>query len=223
LKNCFKVFLAEQRNRKPLGNLLGDAIRNGINNIFLIGGFIVFFAVLTNILSVSGMLNYMFTFFRFILQTVGFEPAIHTSLTKGFWEITLGLKDLSSLPLSFPIKVVAGSIILGWSGLSIQAQVISFLSGSGIRPRLYLTCRVFQALLAGLISYFLALTSHIWSVSKVLPVISTLSSSDYSSYGIKARFIYNLSLTFHGVILIFIFMIIISLFLSMIFRNKKYI
>jgi sporulation integral membrane protein YlbJ len=220
-KNSLRVFLDEQRQRNPLGKILGDSIRTGINNITLVGGFIVFFAVLTNILSISGILNYMFGFFIFLLKIVGIDPAINTSLSKGFWEITLGLKDLSRLPLSFTVKAVTASIILGWSGLSIQTQVISFLSGSGIRPRLYYSCRVLQALLAGLISLVLSLTSHLWSNLSVLPVFSSLVISDSTVYGIKDRFFYNLSLTFHGFLLIFTVMIIISLLITQIGKIKN--
>lgn len=183
------AFLYEQKKRNPFGTILGNAIKKAINNILMIGGFVIFFAVLTKILSISGLQGYISGLFMFILNTCGFDTPINNSLAIGFWEMTLGLKELSLQSLSFQTKAVAGSMILGWSGLSIQAQVISFISGSGLRPQLYHCCRIIQAFLSALIAFLLSCKAEILTRFTILPVFSALELTNHTSLEIYERLI----------------------------------
>lgn len=171
-KSSIDGFLVHQKKRKPLGTILGGAVKTGVNNILTIGGFVIFFAVLTKILSISGVLSHMAKLLMYGLNLCGFDVPINESLAIGFWEMTLGLKSLSLQDLSFSAKAIAGSMILGWSGLSIQAQVVSFISGSRIRPGLYYICRILQTLLSALIAYVFSLRAELWSGLIVFPAFS---------------------------------------------------
>ncbi|HPZ70983.1 MAG TPA: hypothetical protein PLQ33_02130, partial [Peptococcaceae bacterium] len=83
--------------------------------------------------------------------TAGMDAALATA----FWEMTLGLKELSLATAPLREKAILASIILGWSGLSIQAQVTGVLAGSDISPRLYYRSRLLHSVLAGLLTYLL--------------------------------------------------------------------
>lgn len=208
------AFAKAQNNRKPLGKILSDSIKIGITNVLQISGFVIFFAVLANLLEVSGLFRYIANFFSIIIAALGFPSLLNTSFTKGLLEITLGLKDLSLHTLPLQVKAAAASIILGWSGLSIQAQVTSFLSGSSLSPRLYYLARILQAFLAGLIAYLLTLEQGLWKEYSALPVISAISG------GSANLAVYNLLFTLKIISWIFLGMLLLSSVFSL-FRKVK--
>lgn len=180
--HSIRSLLAAQKKRKPWGKLLGDAISGGISNITLIAGFVIIFAVIIRILLTTNLLYYPTCFIGFLLKLFHFDPDLRTAFAAGFWEMTLGLHEVSQLKVSLQEKAIAASIILGWSGLSIQAQVASVLSGSGIKVRHYFQGRFVQGLLSGIISYLLIRSSESWAPLVPIPV-STFKNESVLSFG----------------------------------------
>jgi len=168
-----RALLQAQKSRKPWGELLSRAIKNSINTICLIGGFVIIYAVLIRILQVTSLLSLLAYPFNVFLQICGLDTCLDLSLATGFWEMTLGLKEASLTPATLQEKAIAVSILLGWGGLSIQSQVTSVLSGSGINPHLYYQARVTQGLLAGIITYLLTLNDN-WFPLLTTPTITFL-------------------------------------------------
>lgn len=171
--NSIKALLQAQQKRKPWSKLLSEAIRSGINNICLIGGFVIIYAIVIKILKITALLDLLKYPLGILLSIFGFTPDLSSSLATGLWEMTLGLKETALSAATFREKAVIASILLGWSGLSIQSQVTSVLAGSGISPRLYYRGRILQSFMAGLITYVLTLYDH-WLSSLSLPVITPI-------------------------------------------------
>lgn len=169
LTTSIKKLLEAQDNRKPLGKMFAEAIYNGIKTVMLIGGFVIIYAVIIKLLNTSGLMEHIRDFFAIFLRLCGFNLNIAQAYSVGLFEITLGLKILSQYQLSFVEQAVAASIILGWSGLCIQSQVLSVLAGSELRSRYYIWCRVAQSLLSAFIAYILAQTNGLWSQYFILP------------------------------------------------------
>mgnify|MGYP000967486383 CR=1 FL=1 len=172
LKSIRALFQAQEK-RKPYGQLLSIAIKNSINAICLIGGFVIIYAVLIRILRVTSLLTLLEYPFAFLLQLCGLDTCLDLSLATGFWEMTLGLKEASLTSATLQEKAITVSILLGWGGLSIQSQVTGVLGGSGINPRLYYKARVAQGLLAGIITYLLTLNDN-WLPLLTAPTITSL-------------------------------------------------
>ena len=128
------LIISRKKDGRPLGQLLGDAVRNSVNTLFVVGGFIVLFSVIIQFL-INPVTNIFFKAF------IG-----------GLFEVTTGCRLISMLPLPMDIKIFAASLIIGWSGLSIQAQSISFLSGTGVNIGLFLIGKAFHGILAAIIS-----------------------------------------------------------------------
>ena len=172
LKSIHALFQA-QKKRKPWGQLLSTAIKNSINTICLIGGFVIIYAVLIRILRVTSLLTLLEYPFAVFLQICGLDTCLDLSLATGFWEMTLGLKEASLTTATLQEKAIAVSILLGWGGLSIQSQVTGVLGGSGICPRLYYKARIAQGILAGIITYLLTLNNN-WFPILTAPTITFL-------------------------------------------------
>lgn len=64
--------------------------------------------------------------------------------------MTLGAQTAAESNAVLLQQLIIISFILGWSGLSIQAQVSSILAGQNISARLYCLCRPLQGLLAAI-------------------------------------------------------------------------
>ena len=137
-------------NHKPLGLLLGNAIHKGIDSIIKIGGFVLLFSVLLSMLQATGLLLLLQKLFTALLNILHFSPKLAASLSAGFFEMTLGAQTAAESNAVLLQQLIIISFILGWSGLSIQAQVSSILAGQNISARLYCLCRPLQGLLAAI-------------------------------------------------------------------------
>jgi hypothetical protein len=71
----------------------------------------------------------------------------------GFFEITLGSRTIAATSDPVLIKLLAISIVIGFSGFSIIAQVMSIVAGLPVRLWFYLLSRLIQLTLSGLITW----------------------------------------------------------------------
>lgn len=149
LIESFKALIDDQKkNNLQPGKLLGDAIKKGISTITTIGGFVISFAVLINILEALGFISYCNQLLANFFKVFTLNSYLSKGLITGFFEMTLGAKAISQASATFIEQIVAISVILAWSGLSIQFQVLSILSTSDISTKYYLIGRVFQGIIA---------------------------------------------------------------------------
>lgn len=135
-------------HRQPLGAMLGQAVQKGIDSILKIGGFVLLFSVLLSLLQATGLLALLQRCMAMLLQLLHLSPQLAAALSAGLFEMTLGAQTAAESHAALLQQLMIISFILGWSGLSIQAQVSSILSGQQISARLYCLCRPLQGLLA---------------------------------------------------------------------------
>ncbi len=154
-RHLFRTALLEMRqyqisHQQPVGAMLGQAVQKGIDSIVKIGGFVLLFSVVLSLLQASGFLFLLDRFFSGVLTVLQITPQLSTALSAGLFEMTLGAQAASQCPAALLEQLMIISFILGWSGLSIQAQVSSILAEQNISSRLYCLCRPIQGLLAAL-------------------------------------------------------------------------
>ena len=154
-RHLFRTAVLEMRryqitHRQPVGSILGQAVQKGIDSIVKIGGFVLLFSVLLSLFQKAHILNLLERFFAGILTVMQISPQLSAALSAGLFEMTLGAQTASQCQASLLEQLMIISFILGWSGLSIQAQVSSILAGQNISSRLYCLCRPIQGLLAAL-------------------------------------------------------------------------
>lgn len=158
------------------GKMLGDAIKNSLNNILAIGGFVVFFSLLTRMLSVTGVMESLAQTLNGLLPALDYNMAY--ALLTGFFEITLGTKCAAAGIEDKLPQLLIISIILAFSGCSIIAQVMSTVAGLPIRLSFYLVSRLIQI---GFSVLFTWLAYHYLASGQVLfTSSSTLSKLLYS-------------------------------------------
>lgn len=145
-----------RRDGRPIGQLIGDSVKNGINLILMIGGFIILFSVVTRMLKISGLLGFMALALSKAIPLEAFTPDMAASFLIGFLEVTNGIKECAALQVSLVYKVVMASFMIGFGGLSVNAQVMSIISESDLRFDVYFLFKLLQGFVAAAYSYLLA-------------------------------------------------------------------
>lgn len=146
---------ARQRDARPAGQLLGDAVRTSVNSLLAIGGFIIFFSVIMRMATVTGLVAAIGGGVNGILALFGLAPALGEALVSGTFEITMGCSVASQALAPLKDQVIMISAIIAWSGFSVHAQVAAIINDTDIRLGPYLIARLLQALLAGFLTWLL--------------------------------------------------------------------
>lgn len=175
---------ARRKDGRSLGELLKGAVQSSLQLIIVVGGLVVFFNVLMELLGRAGIMDSLFNFTGHLLAFIGCPPELSKALVNGLFEVTLGARSAGgageSLPLYF--KVAAGAFILSWGGLSVHAQVASILNGTGLRYLPFMAARALHSVLSALLVLLLwkpVIGSGISSVWISLPVSTAISQTPY--------------------------------------------
>ncbi|EEG76299.1 sporulation integral membrane protein YlbJ [Dethiobacter alkaliphilus] len=152
VKKALVTMLRHQRKEKQtIGRLLNDAVSSSVRKLLNIGGFIILFAVIIRIFADAGIIDLIAVAISAILIPLGFSAEIMPSVASGLFETTIGSTMASQTAVSDLQIIIAIGFILGWSGLSIHAQVASMVAGTDVGLRLFFIARIIHAfLVAGL-------------------------------------------------------------------------
>jgi sporulation integral membrane protein YlbJ len=172
-----EMFAVYQKERRALGKILSDAVKNAMQNLFNIGGFIILFAVLIQLLTAAGFINLLAQKLSILLIPLGFSEAILPALASGLIEMTIGAKLASEAAVPLQEQVLTVSIILAWSGLSIHAQAASMLAETDIRMLPFILTRTAHAVLAAIYTYVLFNLSSPISSALAAPELNNLYQS----------------------------------------------
>jgi len=164
------ILILKATKTPPFGQLLGQAVKSSVISISAIGGFMVFFAVLTALLQQLGLLAVLDRLAYGFCHIMHLSGSLASSFSKGFFEMTIGVAALPQSGAPLLEQMVAAGMIIAWNGLSIQAQVISMLEGTDLSPKLYLISRAFHSILAAI--FLLWATPAIPTSTVALPLPS---------------------------------------------------
>lgn len=154
VRQAFRKMLQQQRQEnRPVGKIMGDAVKNSVANLLNIGGFIILFAVIIKLMSTAGIIEAFARILGIFLLPLGFARDILPALGNGFFEMTIGSKLASEAAAPLMQQVVGVGMILAWSGLSVHAQAASMIAETDIRMLPFVVSRVCHTCLAGLYTY----------------------------------------------------------------------
>lgn len=164
------------RTLPPLGQELGKAVRNSVQTLLMIGGFITLFSVLTSLLLQINFLALVARIFQPLFSTVQFPNLLSLPFLTGIFEISIGVEYIAQyqeIGLLYPLLAV--SFLLGFNGLSIQAQVASLISKTDIRFSRYFYGRIMHGFLSALITYLLYNVFFTYKayIPAILPLLKT--------------------------------------------------
>lgn len=164
---------ARKEDGRPFGRLLGEAIRDSVNTLLLIGGFIILFSVIISMLDLVGVVALLSSGFSHLLSLIGLDTALSPAFISGLFEIDLGCQLAGNVQgISLEHRIIAVSAIIAWSGLSVHAQVASIISPTDINIFPYICARFLHAALAGFycLLFFGPLELPVLRSARTLPV-----------------------------------------------------
>ncbi|NCE63481.1 sporulation protein [Pseudoflavonifractor sp. 524-17] len=124
-----------------------ECIKNSFFSALNICAFVVFFTVVVRLLVLTGLLPGLATLAGNLLSPLGFDRTWAERLLTGVLELTTGVWTLSGEG-SLTGRLSMAAFMLGWAGISVHCQVLSFLGGSGLSVRTYLGGKFLQGLFA---------------------------------------------------------------------------
>ncbi len=184
---------------------LSECIINAFYTIINIGSFVIFFSFVGEVLETSKVLHYVHIPFL--------DNNEVKALLLGLLEFTNGIHIISSFdqtPLSLPII----SFLLGFGGLSVTMQSISFLKNINISPMIYIKSKLQHGLLASILTYFI--TKYFYPYSQ-----TTIKIENHFKDTASRRYLHNDFLSHSIELHPIITMMLLSFFLYLIFYILK--
>ncbi len=142
--------------RLPLYAAFVESVKSACASIFNICGFVIFFTVLIKILDLTGVMPAIAGVIGSLLSPVGFDEMWVERLISGLLEISSGVWSLKSVTDHFQGSLVMAAFMLGWAGLSVHCQVLSFIVGSGLRVGPYIFGKFLHGIIAAVFTFLLA-------------------------------------------------------------------
>ncbi|WP_053956959.1 sporulation integral membrane protein YlbJ [Inediibacterium massiliense] len=213
IKKAFlDLFSTSNKNETTFGVLLGKAVKNSVETLLSIGGFIILFSVIIKLLNTLGILSYI----SYCIQSLLPIPKnICNAFIGGIFEMTVGCKALSEIPhLSFLQQALFSTILISFSGFSIHAQASSLISKTDLSISIYIFSKIIHAIFSGI---FVVLTMPVIFLSLHHIHIPTFSSSKAIFFDLPwiSRLIFSSEL-FLFILLIYILFALLTKILSFI-------
>lgn len=127
------------------------SITKSLQSTLNICAFVVFFSVVLRLLTSYGVLSALAR----LLSLFGFEPEWAHRLVAGLLELSSGVSSLSGGGRFVGLASMA-AFMLGWAGLSVHCQVLSFLVDSGLSAKVYIAGKLCHGLFAAGLTWLLA-------------------------------------------------------------------
>jgi len=132
LKKAFSYL----ENKKDFGKTFLKAIKGSLETLLSILGIVTIFLVITTV----------------IIEHLNIS-SLSSTLIKGLFEITGGLKALGNENIPNISKVILSSMMLSFGGLSVHMQIFSQINDVKIKYLPFFIGRILQSIISGILSY----------------------------------------------------------------------
>lgn len=137
---------------RPFAKILNGAISESMGTLFMIMSFMVLFAVLLKVISVTGLMTLLIVPISGLFHMLGLSQNLVPAMINGIFEIDLGTAAAAKASAPLLQQLVIVSAIIAWSGLSVHGQVASVLSDTDISMGPYFVARALHAIYAGVLT-----------------------------------------------------------------------
>lgn len=168
----------DKKSKNSLTSLIPGAVEDAAILSVKVAGYIVLFAVLSELLGRLGVFSFLGGVLTYIIPAGllgdGF-PRFFSAALKGILEIASGSNAIS-LTINTPVitQLAAVSLICGFAGFSVHTQVMGIMKGTGARYRIFLLGKVLQGLTACILTVL---------AMSILPLSLTASSIQAGASG----------------------------------------
>jgi len=162
---------AQSKDNRALGQMLSDAINQSITTVLMVAGFMAFFSVILSLLNIWHITAFLAALVHIVIK--GLSLPILNAFFNGLFEMTLGCQGTIQAVSELNQQVALLTLIMGWSGFSVFAQVAGFISTTDLRLFPFVVARALQGIFALGLSQLFLLFSEIPTSSVVIQRPST--------------------------------------------------
>jgi len=192
VKDAWRRFKSDASSCPPIGAMLSNSVEKSLWALIKVGGYIILFAVMLELLNVTGVMDVLVWLYSPIASLVGLDSNAAQAFLAGSVEMTTGCARVAALSAGMTAKLALISGIVAFGGLGIHMQTRAVCAPSGLIPRRFVTAKTLQAALASV------LTLLFLAVFPMSRTVSTFSSDTKTA-------------AFGGVIFVFIVLIMVLL------------
>ena len=149
----------------PFAQAFTGSVSSAFNGVLGICGFVIFFTVIIKMLFLSGILPALAACIGFVFSPLGLDPVWAQKLLTGLIELSSGVSALQDAAMSGSLAMAA--FMLGWAGLSVHCQVLSFIGGSGLSVKTYILGKLLHGILSAV---------FVSALSRLLPLEAPVSA-----------------------------------------------
>lgn len=136
-----------------------QAVTGAMTSTLNICAFVLFFTVMLRLLVLTGIIPALAAALGRLFAPLGFDESWAAQLLTGLVELSSGVAGLTGSG-HLAGRATMAAFMLGWAGVSIHCQVLTFLADSGLSPGTYFAGK----LLHGGVSAVL-----VWALARLLP------------------------------------------------------
>ena len=140
---------------RSFGALLQDSMQSALRLMIVVGGLVVFFSVVVEMLTHAGLVSLLADALHFILTMFGLPIQLADPIVYGLFEVTLGAREAGQASSGLMHQAAFAAWVLSWGGLSVHAQVISILNQTPLRYKPFLLARLLHGFIAMALVYLL--------------------------------------------------------------------
>lgn len=133
-----------------------DSIKTSFSSVLNISGFVVFFTVFIKLLFLSGAMAFLTGGIGAIFSPLGLNAQWAETLITGLIELSSGVWSLRDAVYDVGVSMAMAAFMLGWAGLSVHCQVLSFIGDSGLTVKTYILGKLLHGLLSAGLTIILA-------------------------------------------------------------------
>jgi sporulation integral membrane protein YlbJ len=148
IKDTFNNFKKDIAMCRPLGELLSGSIEKSLLTLLKIGGFLIVFSVIMEVLTVSRALDAAAWVYSPLSRLTGLTNESTKSILIGGIEMTTGCSAASALDMDISNKLPVVSSIIAFGGFCIHMQTKSVCAASGLVPKRFMLAKSLQAVFA---------------------------------------------------------------------------
>ncbi len=132
-----------------LSDAFTGSVTSSMRSMFGICSFVIFFTVIIKLLYISGVLPGAAKLLGGLLAPFEVSEQSVLNLLTGLIEITSGLFSLEGgAAMLLTGKMAMAAFMLGWAGLSVHCQVLSFIGKSGLSPWTYISGKLMHGVIS---------------------------------------------------------------------------
>jgi sporulation integral membrane protein YlbJ len=139
-----------------LSSSFTKSVTGSFASILNICAFVVFFAITIRLLFLFGIIPAVASLFGTITAGFGGSKDQAERLLTGVIEMSSGVWTLRDAAGTMREQLAMAAFMLGWAGISVHCQVLTFIGGSGLSTRTYIVGKVLHGFISAILVYFIS-------------------------------------------------------------------